>query len=138
VLHDHAVLPSINVFKDKLSRASLWGIEDARRIVEAEGFDLDRFVDLARRSSVASIVWIVADWMVRKKASEPWKQIRDKLGRDGPPRPLYAWAFRELAERAPTALPTRLLARVGSDDPRMWAGALRQAAALTWRSSRGK
>ena len=132
-LHDHAVLLSVNVFKDKFAMAFPWSLEDARRVVEAAGFDEDRFVERARRAKVGSIAWIVADWMVRERRSAAWGRIREKLGGDRAPRPMYAWAFRRLGERAPEAIATRVLARVGADDARMWIGALWSALALEWR-----
>jgi hypothetical protein len=134
-IHDHAVLLCVNVFKDKM-RSSPWALEDVRRIVGVEGFDADRFAERARRAKVASIVWIVADWMVREKGSAAWGQLRDKLGGARAPRPLYAWAFRRLMERAPTGMTTRVLARVAADDPRLWIGALARAALLEWRRER--
>jgi hypothetical protein len=132
-IHDHAVLLCVNVFKDKLSTAALWGREDVRRIVELESFDADRFVALARRSKVASLVWIVADWMAREQGSAAWRKIRDKLGGERGPRPIYAWAFRWLTENAPTATATRILARVAADDPRMWVVAMARAVMLEWK-----
>jgi hypothetical protein len=136
-IHDHAVVLAVNVFKDKFTMAAEWALEDTRRIVEAPGFDEARFVARVRRAKVASIVWIVADWMKREKASQAWGRIRSELGGDRGPRPLYAWAFRLLGERAPEGLLTRVLARVASDDPRMWMGALAKAVALEWRAERG-
>ena len=53
---------------------------------------------------IASIAWIVADWMVREKKSDAWAEVKKKLG----------------GERAPRSMVTRLLARVGPDDPGMW------------------
>ncbi len=129
-LHDHALLMSVNVFKDKLALAAPWALEDARRIVEAEEFDIDLFVDRARRAKVACVAWIVADWMVRKEESATWGRIRQKLGAERAPRPLYAWSFRRLQERAPEALATRVLARVAADYPGMWVGALGHAVAM--------
>jgi hypothetical protein len=129
-LHDHAVLMSVNVFKDKFALAAPWALEDARRIVEAEGFDADRFVDRARCAKIAGIAWIVADWMVRQRGSGPWGGIRERLGGRRAPRPLYASAFRALQERAPGAVATRVLARLGADEPRMWLGAMTQAMRL--------
>jgi Uncharacterised nucleotidyltransferase len=134
-IHDHAVLLCVNMFKDKM-RSSPWALEDVRRIVEVDGFDADRFAERARRAKVASIVWIVADWMVREKGSAAWGRIRDRLGGRTAPRPVYAWAFRRLMERAPKAMVTRVLARVAADDPRMWIGALARAVLLEWRQER--
>jgi hypothetical protein len=132
-LHDHAVLMVVNVFKDKLSRAAPWALEDARRIVEVPGFGVDRFVDRVRSAKVVGIAWIVADWMTRQKTSVTWTTVRHALGGAHAPRPVYARLFRMLHERAPEAVATRVLARVGSDDAGMWLGALRKAVALEWR-----
>jgi len=77
--------------------------------VVAAGFFEDRFVERARRAKVGSIAWIVADWMVRERRSAAWGRIREKLGGDRAPRPMYAWAFRRLGERAPEAIATRVL-----------------------------
>jgi hypothetical protein len=129
-VHDHAVLMSVNVFKDKFSLAAPWALEDARRIVEAEGFDAARFVDRARRAKIASVAWIVADWMVRERGSGAWEDVRRRLGGRQAPRPLYASAFRALQDRAPEAMATRVLARLGADDPRMWLRAMTRAMAL--------
>jgi hypothetical protein len=131
-IHDHAVLLAVNVFKDKLTRSSEHARQDVRRVVEAKGFDADEFLSRARRAKVTSIVWIVADWMVRENGSAAWGRIRSRLGGDSGPRPAYARAFRWLGERAPEAMATRVLARVGADDPRMWMGALLRAVMLEW------
>jgi hypothetical protein len=135
-IHDHAVLMVVNVFKDKLARAAPWALEDARRIVEVSGFGVDRFVDRARNAKVSGMAWIVADWMTRQKTSAGWAAIRHALGGARAPRPVYARVFRELLERAPDAMATRVLARVGSDDPGMWIAALRKAVALERRRRR--
>jgi hypothetical protein len=129
-LYDHAVLLCVNVFKDKFAFAYPWAIEDARRIGEAAGFDACRFVVGARRAKIACIAWIVADWMAREKGSAGWARVKEKLGGERAPRPLYARAFRRLAERAPKSLATRLLARVGADDVTMRVEGLRRAVEL--------
>jgi hypothetical protein len=131
-IHDHAVLLAVNVFKDKLTRTSQHAREDVRRIAEAKGFDADRFVARAREAKVAGIAWIVADWMVCENRSDAWARIRAELGGESGPRPTYARAFRWLGEKAPAAMATRVLARVGADDPRMWLGALVRAVRLEW------
>lgn len=129
-IHDHAVLMAVNVFKDKLVHAAPWALEDAFRVVGAPGFDVTRFVDRALSAKVGGIVWIVADWMVRRRASAPWAGVRARLGGARGPRPIYARLFRALHERAPAAMATRIVARLGADDPTMWPGALAHALAL--------
>lgn len=141
-IHDHAVLLAVNVFKDKLVDALPWSIEDAKRVVEAPGFDAAKFVERARAGKVAAIVWIVADWMVRELGSAKgtaagWAGVRTRLGGDRGPRPVYARLFRWLLEHArPDALAMRVVTRLGSDATRMWPGALRSALALSLESSR--
>ncbi len=133
-LHDHAVLLCVNVFKDKFALAFPWSLEDVRRIVELEGFDADRFVERARRAKIGCIAWIVADWMKREKGSAAWASVKAKLGGERAPRPLYAWAFRKLQERAPESLATRLLTRAGPDDMGMRALGLMKAIAFEMRA----
>jgi hypothetical protein len=135
-IHDHAILLAINVFKDKLALASPWAIEDARRIVELSEFDASVFVERVLHAKVAAIVWMVADWIVRERKSEVWAQIRLRLGGERGPRPLYARALGRLMQKAPTGMATRVLARMGSDDPRMWLGAVARAASLELRGEK--
>jgi hypothetical protein len=126
-LHDHAVLLCVNVFKDKFDFALPWAIEDARRIVDAKGFDVDLFVDRARRARIACIAWLVADWMASGRASARWATVKAKLGGARGPRPIYAWLFRRLRERGAGALGTRMLARAAGDDALMWVEGWRKA-----------
>ena len=119
-IHDHAVLMCVNVFKDKIVLAPPWSLEDARRIVAVEGFDVDRFVERARRAKIACIAWMVADWMEREKGSAVWSAVKARLGGERGPRRFYAWALRWLYERGATSMSTRIMVRAGADDPRMW------------------
>jgi hypothetical protein len=127
-IHDHAVLLCVNTFKDKLSMAFSWSLEDVVRIAVAKEFDPGRFVERARSAKVACLAWIVADWMAREKKSEAWSEIRKRLGGDHPPRELYARAFRRVSRVAPEGLVARVLARIAADDPRMWGLSLWRAA----------
>jgi Uncharacterised nucleotidyltransferase len=129
-LHDHAVLSCVNVFKDKLVLALPWAVEDARRMGDVAGFDPDRFVARAREAKVATIAWIVADWLVRERPTAGWAKVKEKLGGDRAPRPLYSWAFRKLRGSAPRSLAMRLVARAGADDVRMRAEGLTKAVAF--------
>ncbi len=130
-LHDHALVITMNVFKDKLTLAFPWAVEDALRIVEAPGFDARRFAALARSAKVTGLTWIVADWFVRHEASAGWRRVQAELGGARAPRPLYARAMRWLHDhRDPESLATRLVSRVAADDPSMWLPALRAALAL--------
>ncbi|MCA9588032.1 MAG: nucleotidyltransferase family protein [Myxococcales bacterium] len=125
-LHDHALLLAINAFKDKLAFTSDGCREDLARVVRLPTFDPGRLARLARRSRVAAVVWIVADWLA--DASDGWRAVRGALG-PAPPRRLYVALAKSLISRAPLSLAARLVARAGSDDPRARLRALRSAVA---------
>ncbi len=130
-LHDHALVLAINVFKDKLALASPWAVEDARRVAELPAFDARRLAGLAANARVRSLVWIVADWMTREKGSSGWARVREELGGDRPPRPLYAGTMLWLEKHAALdGVVVRVAARLASDEPRMWPMALWAAGTL--------
>jgi hypothetical protein len=113
----------VNAFKDKIVHCPSWSLSDLERIVDAPSFDAGELVRRAKAARIETVTWIVADWLVRHRASASWRAIRDRLGARAR-RPLYAVAYRKLADSAPGGLPMRLLARAGSDAP------LRRARAL--------
>ena len=114
-LHDHAVLLCVNAFKDKLIDAVPGAIRDLEILPMQAGFDPGRFVRLAVESQVATIAWIVADWLVEARCSTAWREIREDLGRVVPRR-RYARLFsRAVRSRRPPRQALRLLARAGSD-----------------------
>jgi hypothetical protein len=115
-LHDHALLLAVNVFKDKLVRAASWAVEDLHRIVSVSGFRATDLAALARRCAARTILWIVADWLVRARGDAGWEPVRAACG------PLerrrYVWLYRSLVDgavRVPAVLP--LVTRLGSDRP---------------------
>lgn len=136
-LHDHALLLVVNAFKDKLVDAMPWALRDLMRVVKQADFDATRFADLARRGKVASLVWIVASFLVEHgvrdlrddEATQAWKKIRDALS--PPPRAAYSrWMLRMLvaaAHETPSFIERnamRLGARASSDSLRGRARAL--------------
>jgi hypothetical protein len=136
-LHDHALLLVVNAFKDKLVDAMPWALRDLMRVVKQPGFDARAFADLARRGNVASLVWIVASFLVEHgtpdlrddDATHAWKKVRDALS--PPPRAAYSrWMLRTLlaaAHETPSFLERnamRLGARASSDSIRGRAHAL--------------
>jgi len=126
-IHDHAVLLAVNVFKDKLSLAPRWAIEDLRRVPGVAGFAPERFAARAAEGAVRTLACIVAEWLAEETTS--WRDVRAALG--APPRRGYARAYRWLAAHAPTSLAARVVARAGSDDRAGRVEALRAALAFS-------
>jgi hypothetical protein len=115
-LHDHALLLAVNVFKDKISTAQPWQLEDVLRVAEQPSFDPSRFLDVAREARSLAIACVVAEWLAPRSAK--WRAVRECMG-PRPPRLAYARVLQWLFANAPLSLPTRVLARVASDDPAM-------------------
>jgi hypothetical protein len=114
-LHDHAVLLCVNAFKDKLIDAFPGAVRDLEIVPTVAGFDRARFVKLAVESRVATIAWIVADWLVETRQSNPWRAIREDLDRVSR-RSAYARLFRRaIGSRVPPRQALRVIARAGSD-----------------------
>jgi hypothetical protein len=111
-LHDHAVLLVVNAFKDKFFGCMPWALGDLDLIVTR--IDAGIFLERIRAARLLTVTWIVADWMATQRGSEPWRVLRDRLGKR-PPRPLYAAALRALIAHHPSSVLTPALARVGSD-----------------------
>ncbi len=133
-LHDHGLVLCVNAFKDKIRDARPWALSDLVRLGAQPGFASGRMAELAARAELRAVVWVVADWAASAGGSEPWREVRDRLGR-APPRPLYVRAFRALAalpRGTGPALP--LLARAASDDAALRARALflGGAGVLSW------
>lgn len=118
----HALVLAVNVFKDKVDRASARAIEDARRIVLAADFDLERFLAATRLARAASLVYVVATRLA--ETSSMWAKVRDALVDDA--RRAFI-AAEGLLSRAPEGVLYRLLCRAASDDARDWAPALARA-----------
>jgi hypothetical protein len=111
-IHDHALLLILNAFKDKVVEANAGAIQDLERIAALSGFDPSRLAALAARTGVATIAFIVGDWLVRTRGAAAWRPVLAALGR--PPRATYARLFEQLMNQ-PDTLRFRLLARAGSD-----------------------
>jgi hypothetical protein len=123
--HDHALLLTLNVFKDKISGAFPWALEDVARVVDTPGFDPRVYVGRVREAHLTAMAWVVADWMARERQHASWRTIRGLLGGDAPPRARYASRVRRLFATAdPFSLEVRLMTRVASDDPLRWPFAL--------------
>jgi hypothetical protein len=114
-VHDHALLMLVNVFKDQLVEASHHALLDLVRIAKVPGFSFPVLAERARDGGVATLAWLVAEWMEREKGQPRWAELRAALG-ERPPRPRYAAAFRFLAIPGQEAsLPLRLLVRAAPD-----------------------
>jgi hypothetical protein len=131
-IHDHAVLLTVNVFKDKLVKAFPWAIDDLERIALLPGFHRDRFLERVGQSRITTIAWIVAAWMESARSSAAWGAIRAAIESSGHVRRVYARLFqRQLATVDQGAMLLRLLARVGADSPFMQIEALTRAVMWT-------
>jgi Uncharacterised nucleotidyltransferase len=130
-LHDHAVLLTVNAFKDKMVNAAPWAIADLERIVLPRRFGRDLFVERLRQSRVTTIGWIVAGWMESAQKNGAWAAIRAAIESRARVRRTYARLFQGLlATSGGSTMSLRLLARVGADTPGMRAEALVRA--LAW------
>ena len=114
-LEDHALLLTLNIFKDKIATAATWAIEDVRRIVDAPGFLVETFLMRVHEAGVRTMTRIVAAHMVTL-GSGTWASILEALGPET--RPLYATLVRsQFRSESAASMATRVLARVGSDSP---------------------
>src|ERR1019366_4110089 len=101
--------------KDKLIDAVPGAIRDLELLPTQAGFDPGRFVALVVETRVATIAWIVANWLVEVRQSSVWTGLRDLLGQLVP-RARYGRLFsRVIGWRTPPRQALRLLARAGSD-----------------------
>ncbi len=124
----HALVLAINCFKDKLGLATAWALEDARRVVHANGFSIDTFVARAREARASSLVVLVAEHL----GGDVWDEVRRRVLADA--RPSYLVAYRWLAGRSREGAAFRALTRIASDAPIAWPRALVTAAAFEWTS----
>jgi hypothetical protein len=130
-IHDHAVLLTVNAFKDKIVTATPWAIADLERIVVHRAFRSETFLRRIAQSHTSTLTWIVATWMEAVRGSRPWGAIRAAIEARGQVRRGYAKLFqRQMACAASTSMSLRLLARAGSDAPLMRVAAL--VTALAW------
>jgi hypothetical protein len=115
-IHDHAVILTVNAFKDRFVVGNPWSITDLERIVGSPSFRIGTFVDLAVRSRIATIAWIVASRLETQYGNVQWAAIRSVIERKAEPRRLYAIAYRRVATSAAGAsLPGYLFTTLGGD-----------------------
>ena len=110
-VHDHALLLTVNAFKDKLVDALPWALRDLDRIVSLPEFSPKRFAALAKEGRVTTLAWIVAKWLqslseaeAREAGAQPatsrWPEVLAALG--DPPRATYAHAMLNALEASAT------------------------------------
>lgn len=120
--HDHALLLMANAFKDHLSQAMAWSIEDLSRLARAPWLDVPTLLSRARDADMSTLVWLVADWMADAMANDAWADVRARMGR--PARAgfvsMHQW-LESLGPRGWFAL--RVLARFVSDDAQRYPSA---------------
>ena len=112
-IHDHALLLCVNAFKDKLVLAAPWVREDLYRIAVTPAFNAHEFVARVAEAELATVVWIVADWLSAASQETVWTDVRNRLGEVR--RRNYADLYMRLVRRAPESVALRLLARAASD-----------------------
>jgi hypothetical protein len=112
-VHDHALLLCVNAFKDKLVLAAPWVREDLCRIAVTPQFNVGEFVARVAEAQLATVVWIVADWLSPGSRQTAWTEVRNRL--DKVRRRNYAALYTRLARRAPESVAMGLLARAASD-----------------------
>ncbi|MDP8998568.1 MAG: nucleotidyltransferase family protein [Myxococcota bacterium] len=142
-VHDHAVVLTVNAFKDKIVTATPWALADLERIVMHPTFRCDDFVDRVCQSRITTLTWIVAEWMASSRGIGAWGVVRAAVEARGHVRWGYAKLFRRLMVDEDSAqMPLRLLARVAADSGGMQLEAIVRAAAWTgemWlREGRGR
>jgi hypothetical protein len=94
--HDHVLVLVLNAFKDGF-RSLPWSFEDLRRIVTAPEFEPDSLIMLAREGQVATVLWLVADWLAREHGFAEWSVVRDRIGTHPPSHRvarIHAWRRR--------------------------------------------
>ena len=82
-IHDHGLVLVLNAFKDGFSSLP-WSLEDLRRIAAAPEFRADTLIKRAREGRVATVLWLVADWLARAHGMEEWRRLRDRVGGTAP------------------------------------------------------
>jgi hypothetical protein len=115
-VHDHALLLTVNAFKDKIVDAFPYAREDLSRVVRHRDFHFDTFVDRAIRSRAVTITWIVGSWMDSHGHTE-WGPLLRRLEDTARVRRGYARIFNALMEGKSRSLAMRLFARAGADAP---------------------
>jgi hypothetical protein len=122
-LHDHAVLLTVNAFKDKISGAAPHAREDLSRVVSHRDFHAEVFVERVIRARACTMAWLVASWM-ETQGDTAWAILRHRLEENAPIRRGYARVFQALMAGGGRSQAMRLLARAGADAPWMRAKAI--------------
>jgi len=122
---DHALLLTINLFKDGLTSTSKTARTNALRIVEEVGFEREAYVARARATSMQTLAGTVARWLAPQ--SPEWTAIAEALGPVS--RPLYDRVLASTLPR-PASYAARLVRRLASDRWRDRALALSAATGL--------
>ena len=107
----------MNAFKDKLVDAMPGAMRDLGLVPEHAGFEDARFVALTRDTGAATVVGVVAKWLISVRKSPPWSRLRAALGPS--PRPIYEALFGlgVRGSHVPRAA-LRILVRAGADSRR--------------------
>ena len=123
---DHLVLLVLNVFKDRMTYANAWAVEDLALASTMSEFDGDELAGSLRESGVATIGWIVANELVQRGVTK-WSTVRDALERH---RRLGLSNVLDTIGVFPDALVTRVIVRGSADH---WSSRVRAvAAAAMW------
>jgi hypothetical protein len=139
-VHDHALLLVANLVKDKLHRAATWAARDARDIVSMPDFDPSTFAARAHEAGMVTCVKVAAthflDDPLPFKSRPIWQGLADALGGAAPQRRAYRALYTHLAATRPSALVTRVTARLIADRPLDRIRAL--GTALRWEFETGR
>jgi hypothetical protein len=115
-LHDHALLMSIDLFKDKFGWAKPHAREDLVRLAAHADFEPSVLVARARQAQLATMLSIITAWILENGRSEGWVRVGELLA-EAPTRQRYATRYREAATAGVEGYPWRaaLIARMVSD-----------------------
>ncbi len=78
-LHDHALLLAIDAFKDKLGAGKPWARDDLVRIGAVQGFSPATLVERAIDARLATMLAIVAEWVLAASPSPTWMSVHALL-----------------------------------------------------------
>ncbi len=73
-LNDHALLLTLNAFKDALEVAP-WALADLLLIANQPGFDPQKYVARAIEGRVVAATSLVACWLAREHGSRSWQRV---------------------------------------------------------------
>jgi hypothetical protein len=127
---DHALIATVNVFKDKVDEASPWAKEDLRRLLGSADFDPIAYVNRAQAAQIAAIAATVLQALSESFGGNEGNIAAALAARLSDPS-LSSWLHRRLlaTTRGPSTTASRVAARLGSDNAREWPTALTSALA---------